>query len=141
MTDHFLWLFFWTHLLFFLLTFDVFFAQFFNIVFRIVWHFPSSEGKFSRRGKKRKKWRYLTIENHVHYKHCVDSGIKVRISKTLSLYQIITFLMETRYLRTLILLQRLSPIGKIVHLIGDNLKPFFWQIGKLSLWETAEFRR
>ena len=33
--------------------------------------------------------------------------------------------METRYLRTLILLQRLSPIGKIVHLIGDNLKPFF----------------
>jgi hypothetical protein len=49
--------------------------------------------------------------------------------------------METRYSRTLVLLPRLSPIGKIVHLIGDNFKSFFGQIGKLSLGETAEFRR
>jgi hypothetical protein len=43
----------------------------------------------------------------------------------------ITFRMETRYSRTLVLLPRLSPIGKIVHLIGDNFKPFF-----LTNWET-----
>ena len=49
--------------------------------------------------------------------------------------------METRYSRTLVLLPRLSPIGKIVYLIGDNFKPFFLQIGKLSLGETAKFRR
>ena len=103
-------------------------------------HFQS-EGKFSGRGKKWKKWRYLTIENHVHYKHCVDSDIKVQISKALSRYQKITFQMETRCSLTLVLLPRLSPIGKIVHLIGDNFKPFFGQIGKLSLGETVEFRR
>jgi len=39
--------------------------------------------------------------------------------------------METRYSRTLVLLPRLSPIGKIVHLIGDHFKPFFW-----TNWET-----
>ena len=78
----------------------------------------------------------------MRYKHCVDSDIKVRISKALSRYQKITFRMEKRYSRTLVLLPRLSPIGKIVHLIEDNFKPFFFgQIGKLSLWETAKFRR
>jgi hypothetical protein len=40
-------------------------------------------------------------------------------------YQKITFRIETRYSRTLVLLPRLSPIGKIVHLIGDKFKPFF----------------
>ena len=123
MTEHFHCLFFWTHLLFFA-DLDVFFAQFFNIVFQIVRHFQS-EGKFSGRGKKWKKWRYLTIENHVRYKHCVDSDIKVQISKALSRYKKITFRMETRCSLTLVLLPRLSPIGKIVHLIGDNFKPFF----------------
>jgi hypothetical protein len=44
--------------------------------------------------------------------------------------------METRYSRTLVLLPRLSPIGEIVHLIGDILSHFF-----LTNWETAEFRR
>jgi hypothetical protein len=115
--------------------------QFFNIVFRIVQHFQS-EGKFSERGKKRKKRLYLTIENHVRYKHCIDSDIKFRNSKALLRYQKITFRMETQYSCTLVSLPRLSPIGKIVHLIGDNFKAFFfWQIGKLSLGETAEFRR
>jgi hypothetical protein len=38
--------------------------------------------------------------------------------------------METRYSHTLVLLPRLSLIGKIVHLIGDNFKPFF-----LTNWE------
>ena len=59
------------------------------------------------RGKKLKKWQYLTIENHVRYKHCVDSDIKVRISKVLSRYQKITFRMETQYSRNLVLLPRL----------------------------------
>jgi hypothetical protein len=38
----------------------------------------------------------------------------------------ITFRIETRYSRTLVLPPRLSPIGKIVHLIEDNFKPFFF---------------
>ena len=67
----------------------------------------------------------------MRYKHCVDSDIKVGISKALSQYQKITFRMETRYSCTLVLLQRLSPIGKIVHLIGDNFEPFF-----LTNWES-----
>jgi ribosomal protein S13 len=75
-----------------------------------------------------------------YYKHCVDSDIKVRISKALLRYQKITFWMEIRCSLTLVLLPRLSPIGKIVHLIGDNFKPFFFKIGKLSLGETVEFR-
>ena len=67
----------------------------------------------------------------LHYKHCVDSDIKVWISKALSRYKKNPFRMETRYSHTLVLLPRLSPIGKIVHLIGDNFKPFF-----LTNWET-----
>ena len=43
----------------------------------------------------------------MRYKHCVDSDIKVGISKALSQYQKITFRMETRYSRTLVLLPRL----------------------------------
>ena len=131
---------FFEHISYFLLTFDVFFAQFFNIVFRIVLHFQP-EGKFSGRGKKWKKWRYLTIENHVRYKHCVDSDIKVRISKVLSRYQKITFRMETRYSRTLVLLPRLSPIGKIVHLIEDNSRMIMKseQASTLTFFLTCPF--
>jgi hypothetical protein len=36
---------------------------------------------------------------------------------------------------------RLLPFWENSCLIGMNLKPFFGQIGKLSLEETAEFRR
>ena len=57
----------------------------------------------------------------MRYKHGIDSDIKVRISKALTRYQKITFRMETRYSRTLVLLPRLSPIGKIVY----NFKPLF----------------
>jgi hypothetical protein len=45
--------------------------------------------------------------------------------------QKITFRMETWYSCTLVLLPRLSPIEKIVHVIGDNFKPFFW-----TNWES-----
>jgi hypothetical protein len=65
-----------------------------------------------------------------YLRNSADSDIQVRISKALSRYQKITFRMETRYSRTLVLLPRLSPIGKIVHLIGDILSHFFGQIGK-----------
>ena len=44
--------------------------------------------------------------------------------------------METRYSRTLVLLPRLSPIGKIVHLIGDKFKPFF--LDKLGNSQISE---
>jgi hypothetical protein len=79
-----------------------------------VWHFQS-EGKFSGRGKKRKKWRYLTIENHVRFKHCVDSDIKVRISKALSRIFLIlpVILFAFNYLRNLAVSPRESfPICK-----------------------------
>jgi len=75
----------------------------------------------------------------MRYKHCVDSDIKVRISKAPSRYQKITFRMETRYSRTLVLLPRLSPIGKIVYLIGDNFKPFFFdKLGNSRISEVIK---
>jgi hypothetical protein len=111
-----------------LLTFDVFFTQFFNIVFWIVRHFQS-EGKFLGRGKKRKNWRYLTIENHVRYKHCIDSDIKVRISKVLSRYKKKNISNGNKIFMYFSFTTETHRLGKLYILLGIILSHFFDKLG------------
>jgi hypothetical protein len=111
-----------------------------NIVLRIVQHILM-KGEHWKNGKKRKIWACLNcvlqdIRKHTQIKHrCDSSGSQQRFHGI----KIITQEMETPCLHAWE--SRLIPFWENSCLIGKNFKPFFLQIGKLSLGETAKFRR